>query len=87
AGWTISNEKFIQNVHVISNLKLRAGFGVTANQGIAAYSTLGGLSSVNSSIPGTPQVLYNYGTTIVNGYYVSRIVDPKLDWEYTKTTN
>jgi TonB-linked SusC/RagA family outer membrane protein len=87
AGWTISNEKFMQNVHVISNLKLRAGFGVTANQGIAAYSTLGGLSSVNSSIPGTPQVLYNYGTTVVNGYYVSRIVDPKLDWEYTKTTN
>lgn len=87
AGWTISNEKFMQNVPVISNLKLRAGFGVTANQGIAAYSTLGGLSSVNSSIPGTPQVLYNYGTTVVNGYYVSRIVDPKLDWEYTKTTN
>jgi len=87
AGWTISNEKFMQSVPVISNLKLRAGFGITANQGIAAYSTLGGLSSVNSSIPGTPQVLYNYGTTVVNGYYVSRIVDPKLDWEYTKTTN
>ncbi|WPV02128.1 TonB-dependent receptor [Mucilaginibacter sp. cycad4] len=87
AGWVISREKFMQQFSVISNLKLRAGFGVTANQGISAYQTLGGLSSVNSSIPGTPQVRYNYGTTVVNGYYISRIVDPNLDWEYTKTAN
>lgn len=87
AGWTISNEKFMQRIPVISNLKLRAGFGMTANQGIAAYSTLGGLSAVNTGINGNPKVLYNYGTTIVNGYYVSRIVDKQLDWEYTKTTN
>ncbi|WP_442588724.1 SusC/RagA family TonB-linked outer membrane protein [Pedobacter sp. AW31-3R] len=87
AGWIISNEKFMQQLPAISNLKLRAGFGVTANQGIAAYSTLGGLSAVNTGIGGNPQVLYNYGSTIVNGYYVSRIVDPNLDWEYTKTTN
>jgi hypothetical protein len=87
AGWVVSNEKFMQRVPVISNLKLRAGFGITANQGIAAYSTLGGLSAVNTSLPGSPQVRYNYGTTIVNGYYVSRIVDPNLDWEYTRTTN
>jgi TonB-linked SusC/RagA family outer membrane protein len=87
AGWVISNEGFMKKYPVITNLKLRAGFGVTANQGIAAYQTLGGLSGVNSSIPGNPQVRYNYGTTVVNGYYVSRIVDPNLDWEYTKTTN
>ena len=87
AGWTISNEKFMQGIPVISNLKLRAGFGMTANQGIAAYSTLGGLSAVNTGINGNPKVLYNYGTTVVNGYYVSRIVDKQLDWEYTKTTN
>lgn len=87
AGWTISNEGFMKKFTAVSNLKLRAGFGITANQGIAAYSTLGGLSSVNTSIPGNPQVLYNYGTSIVNGYYVSRIVDPNLDWEYTRTTN
>lgn len=87
AGWVVSNEGFMKNQAIFSNLKLRAGFGVSANQGIAAYSTLGGLSAVNTSIPGTPQVRYNYGTTVVNGYYVSRIVDPNLDWEYTKTTN
>lgn len=87
AGWTISNEEFMKKQNVVSNLKLRAGFGVSANQGIDAYSTLGGLSANNTSIPGNPQVRYNYGTNVVNGYYVSRIVDPNLDWEYTKTTN
>lgn len=86
AGWVISNEKFMQRYPIISNLKLRAGFGVTANQSVPIYSTLGGLSAVNTTISGTP-VRYNYGTTVVNGYYVSKIVDPNLDWEYTKTTN
>jgi TonB-linked SusC/RagA family outer membrane protein len=28
-GWTISNEKFMKNIKWISNLRLRAGFGVT----------------------------------------------------------
>ena len=86
-GWIISKEKFMERFPIISNLKLRAGWGISANQGINPYQTLGGLSSVNSSIPGNPQVRYNYGTTVVNGYYISRIVDPNLDWEYTSTTN
>lgn len=29
AGWTISNEKFMENAHWLDNLKLRAGFGIT----------------------------------------------------------
>lgn len=87
AGWTISNEEFMKPVKFISNLKLRAGFGTTANQAIGAYQTLGGLSNINAGVPGSPPVRYNYGTTVVNGYYVSRIVDPNLDWEYTRTTN
>ncbi len=87
AGWTISNEEFMKPLKFISNLKLRAGFGTTANQAIAAYQTLGGLSNINAGVPGNPQIRYNYGTTVANGYYVSRIVDKNLDWEYTRTTN
>jgi TonB-linked SusC/RagA family outer membrane protein len=40
AGWNIMDEPFMQNVSVVSNLKLRAGFGVTGNSGIANYSSL-----------------------------------------------
>ncbi|RZL50766.1 MAG: TonB-dependent receptor [Pedobacter sp.] len=78
-GWSITNEDFMKDVKVFSNLKLRAGYGVTANQSIDAYSTLGGVASNG--------VRYNYGNISQTGYYVNRIVDPKLDWEYTKTTN
>ncbi|MCX2473041.1 TonB-dependent receptor [Pedobacter sp. MC2016-05] len=79
AGWSISNEDFMKDFKVISNLKLRAGFGITSNQAVPAYSTLGGVASNG--------VRYNYGPSSQIGYYVSRIVDPNLDWEYTRTTN
>jgi TonB-linked SusC/RagA family outer membrane protein len=79
AGWSITNEEFMKDIRVISNLKLRAGFGITSNQAVPAYSTLGGVASNG--------VRYNYGPSSQIGYYVTRIVDPNLDWEYTKTTN
>ncbi|RDC56949.1 TonB-dependent receptor [Pedobacter chinensis] len=83
AGWNISNEEFMSNLKTVSNLKLRAGFGTTSNQAIDVYSTLGGVSNGTAAQP----VRYNYGTSSVAGYYISRIVDPNLDWEYTRTTN
>ncbi len=43
-AWKISNEHFFRNVHVISNLKLRAGWGNTGSQAIGAYTTLSQLT-------------------------------------------
>ena len=40
AGWRISDENFMQNVNAITNLKLRASYGVTGNAGAAEYATL-----------------------------------------------
>lgn len=79
AGWSIKNEEFMKNVNSVSSLKLRAGFGMTSNQAVSSYSTLGGVASNG--------VRYNYGPSSQIGYYITRIVDPNLDWEYTKTTN
>lgn len=78
-GWSIKDEEFMKDARVFSNLKLRAGYGVTANQAVPQYSTLGGVTSNG--------VRYNYGNSSQTGYYVSKIVDPNLDWEYTRTTN
>ena len=36
------NEDFMKSVGWINNLKLRGGWGLTSNQGVAPYSTLGG---------------------------------------------
>lgn len=78
AGWNIKNESFMQNISIIDRLKLRAGYGQTSNQAVAAYSTLGRLSSRD----------YNFGnTTYATGYYVTQLPNPNLGWEYSETYN
>lgn len=77
-GWNISNESFMQNVPVINNLKLRAGYGQTSNQAIAPYATLGRLDT-------RP---YNFGpTTYSTGLFVSQLPNADLGWEFSKTVN
>lgn len=39
-GWRISDEKFMESVDPISNLKLRASYGITGNAGASEYATL-----------------------------------------------
>jgi TonB-linked SusC/RagA family outer membrane protein len=75
-AWNISNEQFIKNLNVFSNLKLRAGWGVTSNQGINPYATLGVLG-VN---------FYNYGSTAAGnnpGFLVQTLANKSLTWAST----
>jgi TonB-dependent starch-binding outer membrane protein SusC len=86
-GWNIANESFMQSQKIVSELKLRVGWGQTSNQAINPYASLGGVTSTiangNTNVP----VRYNYGPTIVQGYYVGTAPNANLDWEYTRTTN
>jgi TonB-linked SusC/RagA family outer membrane protein len=78
AAWNISNESFMKSSkNWLDALKIRVGYGQTANQAISPYQTLGSLS----------QNLYNFGTTNTYGYYVSTLPNPNLGWENTKTFN
>ncbi|MFL9843592.1 SusC/RagA family TonB-linked outer membrane protein [Flavobacterium rhizosphaerae] len=77
AGWNIANESFMSGVKSINQLKLRVGYGQTANQAINPYKTLGLLSS-------RP---YNYSDVFLTGYYVSEAPSPDLGWEYTEGWN
>ena len=47
-GWRVSEEEFLKNSNVISNLKLRASYGVTGNNSINLYS----YSVLNSDVLG-----------------------------------
>ena len=79
-AWNISNEQFMKNINAISNLKLRGGWGVTSNQGINPYATLGVLG-VN---------FYNYGpgTTGNNpGFLVQTLANKSLTWASTSQFN
>jgi len=39
-GWKVSNEGFLKNNNKLSNLKLRASYGLTGNQAIGPYQSL-----------------------------------------------
>ncbi|SDT15409.1 TonB-linked outer membrane protein, SusC/RagA family [Mucilaginibacter mallensis] len=75
-GWNADREDFLKDVSWVSNLKLRAGYGVTSNQSVAPYSTLGNLT-INA---------YNFGTNGYNGYLVTS-VPANLKFETTDNFN
>ena len=73
-AWDIAQESFMSNQHVLDQLKLRASFGVTGNQDIAAYSTLGMLLGAS----------YGWGTsTSSTGYWGYQFATPGITWEKT----
>ncbi|MBT1712107.1 TonB-dependent receptor [Fulvivirgaceae bacterium PWU5] len=86
-GWNIIKEDFMQNVRPVSNLKLRIGWGNTSNQAVDPYSLIGGVSNTWRNGTNNVPIVYNFGTKLQNGYYVSRIASEKLVWEFTATTN
>lgn len=73
-GWRVSEESFMQNIKAISNLKIRASYGLSGNQAIGNYQTLGQLTNQNITLNNTP----------VTGYYLSRLENKNLKWETTK---
>lgn len=78
-GWTISNEGFMDNVDWVSNLKLRAGFGVTGVIPNDSYISLTRWALGNT---------YYYD----NGEWKQALViasnpNPDLKWEVSKEVN
>jgi len=77
-AWRISDESFIKDIDVITNLKLRVGYGVTGNSAVNPYQTVG---SINSS-------RYTWGKTAGTlGYSPSTLSNPFLTWERTGQYN
>jgi TonB-linked SusC/RagA family outer membrane protein len=79
-AWKLSEEKFIKNIHSISQLKLRASAGTTGNQGIDPYQSLASITS-NQNYP------YNGGTSTNNGFGLTNPANPNLKWESTMQVN
>jgi TonB-linked SusC/RagA family outer membrane protein len=70
AGWMVSDEAFMQPVGRFGELKLRASFGVTGNQGIANFASLARFGKANyADEPGLAP---------------SAIGNPDLRWETTR---
>jgi TonB-dependent starch-binding outer membrane protein SusC len=77
AAWNLDREQFMSNVKLVNSLKLRAGWGISSNQNIGAYQTLGTLGTN----------FYNFGsgntigTNYVAGYLAGNAPNPTLTWE------
>lgn len=76
-AWRISNESFMNEVKTVSDLKLRASYGITGNQEIGQYQSLAAYQTEG----------YNFGNVINIGYAPNRIANPKLKWETTSQAN
>ncbi|RHR58168.1 TonB-dependent receptor, partial [Parabacteroides sp. AF17-28] len=72
-AWDIAKESFMDE-NIFQRLKLRTSYGVTGNQDIDAYSTLGMLSSLS----------YGWGTSNEYvGYWGNSFATPNVSWETT----
>lgn len=94
-GWRISEEDFFKDAfHMVSNLKLRYGWGQTGNQEIENYASLGLYEALYGSDPtwspdnGTAYDLYgNGGGNLASGYRRIQQSNPDLKWETTTQNN
>lgn len=93
-GWNISNEEFLQDSDVISNLKFRASYGVTGNDRLNTGSVDPDVSSSTSALS-TGNILVDYypslallnattssiGGSVQPGFSPLNIANPELKWE------
>ena len=75
-GWIVSNENFLKDNNTISNLKLRASYGVTGNQAISPYQSLAELKVTPATEVGVDP-----------GVSVAQEPNPDLKWESSYQTN
>ncbi len=83
AGWKISEEQFMGD-NVFSNLKLRAGWGLTGNQEIPSKITQAlytSTVSASNSYPLSNDGSYPAGTTF------TRLANPDIQWEVSDQWN
>jgi TonB-dependent starch-binding outer membrane protein SusC len=76
AAWRVSEEPFLANSKIISDLKVRASYGLTGNTEIGSYLSIDTYGSSGFS--------YSFGNNnLVNGYVPLRVGNRNLTWEKT----
>lgn len=79
-GWRLSSESFMEDILVISDLKLKAGYGIVGNSNIGNFSTItafgsaGGQYPTNSGAAGT-------------GLSITRLGNDAITWEKESIAN
>ncbi|MCE7040290.1 TonB-dependent receptor [Dyadobacter sp. CY312] len=87
-GWAVSEENFMKDVKVISELKLRASYGVTGNQGgIGNFASLGLWGGQRGGLRGGGGITPGAGGAAAYadypGFNPIQLANPDLKWETT----
>lgn len=80
AGWNVVNERFMQSVPVISNLKLRVSWGMIGNEKIGYTERFATVQSDLVAIFSNPDAFYPAASYFKSG-------NPDLKWETTTQTD
>lgn len=77
AAWRLSEEEFIKDLGIFSDLKFRIGYGLAGNNRIGSYQSLALMNSVTAA----------NGNGAQAGYASRQVPNPDLKWEANKTFN
>jgi TonB-linked SusC/RagA family outer membrane protein len=77
AAWRLSEENFYNKNSFLSDIKLRAGYGITGHQNIGNYSFSTGYDTG----------VYSFNNNVVGSLVVSRMPNPNVHWEEVHQIN
>ncbi len=77
-AWRVNQEKFMDNLKWVNDLKLRIGAGVTGNSAVAAYSTQGAVLSL---------FYPNNASSVAGAILNPLLANKELGWEKTTQYN
>lgn len=80
AGWVISNENFMKDQTVLSNLKLRASWGIVGNAGVPINIT-------TEKVTQSAALIAIYNNIANTGASINTIVPPAIVWERSVGTD
>jgi TonB-linked SusC/RagA family outer membrane protein len=80
AGWRITEENFMPELPWLSNLKLRAGYGVSGSDNVSNYQYA-------SSVGQGGEFNYSFNGGEVDGATLNRLANTFLSWEEIKMSN
>lgn len=85
-GWRIDQEEFMKSQSLISELKIRAGYGVTGLAG-TVLGNFPWLVAVDANNTVYPFNNVNAGSVTTQGSSINALGNPELEWEKTKQVN
>lgn len=78
-AWRVSNEAFFTKTEVVSDLKVRASYGLAGNNRISDF--------LYTSLYRSDATPYGLNNTLQPGYAINSLANPNLKWESTLSRN